>query len=65
MTDYALLASAPDKNNITKMIRQFYGGTEVKVLDCGMIERLSDGKILTGVIVRTLKGRYRFEQINL
>ena len=63
MTKGTLLASSGTPEGITKCINIFYYGTEYRVLDTGLIKRLSDGKILDNVIVIKCRGRYRFQTL--
>ena len=58
-----LLATAATPEGILEMIHKFYCGTQMRVLDGGTIQRVSDNKILDSVRVIQKKGRYRFERI--
>ncbi|MCK4945080.1 MAG: hypothetical protein KAS59_02335 [Alphaproteobacteria bacterium] len=59
-----LLGSSNTVAGLTEVITAFYCGTKMIVkmgASHGYIRRTSDGKIIDGVTVRIVKGRYHFE----
>lgn len=57
----ALLASAPSKDALSKLITQFYRGEIKTINDDGSISSPASGKTLSGVRVTQKGKRWRFE----
>lgn len=62
-----LLATAPSLSSILESITRFYCGTPMRLEPAGVEEwevvRISDAKVLSGVIVKRQKKRFRFEMV--
>jgi hypothetical protein len=63
MSKKKLLASASNKENLSKLIKEFYGGSEKILNDDGTVQN-KDGKVLS-TKWEILKGRYRFYMLKV
>lgn len=58
-----LIGSAGSKEDLEKMINEYYYSTNYRITDDGKIYNIKTQKLLEGVRVIQKRGRWRFEHI--